>query len=48
MCNSFTKHFVNMARLTHKRGIQLQRIGQPGAAFAKFVERDILMERARG
>lgn len=48
MCNSFTQHFVAMARRANREGIKLQRSGQPGAAFAKFVERDLLMERARG
>lgn len=44
----YAKHFVTMARLVHRRGMELQRSGQPARAFAKFVERDILMERARG
>lgn len=44
----YASHFVNMARLVHRRGMELQRQGQPARAFAKFVERDMLMERARG
>lgn len=44
----YAKHFVTMARLAHRRGLELQRQGQPAQAFAKFVERDLLMERARG
>ena len=44
----FANHFVNMARIVHRRGLELQRQGQLAQAFAKFVERDLLMERARG
>lgn len=48
MCNNFDEHFVKMARISHKHGMQLMRQGLPGAAFAKFVERDYFMQRARG
>lgn len=48
MCNTFTQHFVSMARRAHRSGLQLQRQGLPAQAFSKFVERDLLMERARG
>lgn len=48
MRNSFTQYFVTMARRANREGVKLSRSGQPGAAFAKFVERDLLMERARG
>lgn len=44
----YASHFVNMARLVHKRGLELQRQGYIGQAFVKFAERDILMQRARG
>lgn len=44
----YANHFVTMARLVHRRGLELQRQGLPAQAFAKFVERDLLMERARG
>lgn len=44
----YANHFVKMARIVHRRGLELQRQGQPAQAFAKFVERDLLMERARG
>ena len=44
----FANHFVNMARLVHRRGMELQRAGLPAQAFAKFTERDHLMARARG
>lgn len=44
----YANHFVNKARLAHRRGLELQRQGLPAQAFAKFVERDHLMARARG
>lgn len=48
MLNTYTRHFVSMAKIAHRRGLQLQREGLPAQAFAKFVQRDLLMERARG
>lgn len=44
----FASHFVAMARLVHRRGLELQRQGNLAAAFSKFIERDHLMARARG
>lgn len=44
----FANHFVSMARLVHRRGLELQRQGNPEQAFCKFVQRDHLMSRARG
>lgn len=44
----FANHFVNMARQVHRRGLELKRQGNPAQAFSKFVERDHLMQRARG
>lgn len=44
----FANHFVSMARLVHRRGLELQRHGDMAAAFSKFTERDHLMSRARG
>jgi hypothetical protein len=40
-------YFVNIARRSHRQGLALMRAGLPGAAFSKFCERDIMMERAR-
>lgn len=48
MPTGYRNHFVNMARLTHRRGLALQKAGQQAQAFVKFVERDHLMQRARG
>lgn len=43
-----TKHFLTLARIAHRRGMQLRKAGLPAQAFARFVERDIQLERARG
>lgn len=40
-------YFVTMARLVHRRGLELKRSGQPDRACVKFVEHDHLMARAR-
>lgn len=40
-------YFVNIAWRSHRQGLMLMRAGLPGQAFAKFTERNIMMERAR-
>lgn len=46
--NWHTTHFVTLARRSHRQAMQLRKAGLPAHAFAKFVERDIQLERARG
>lgn len=48
MCNTFTKYFIDKAKKLHKEGLHLKKVGLPAQAYAKFLERDLLIERSKG